>query len=169
MNTIIKKLRKEIVKEFVPIGQQLRDEGASDKEIVQAFYKHAEVKSRQYYSELKYNQTQLSPDLEAIKKSDSNSEIVFYNMLEKENFKFEFQYEIKPYRVDYLLYDILIVEVDGPHHNTLEQKQYDKRRDKYLIDMGYKVLRFPLFLVIMNIKGIIEQIRTELRKVGIEA
>ena len=37
----------------------------------------------------------------------------------------------------------LVVELDGIQHYTEEGKQYDRRRDKYMSDLGIKVLRYP--------------------------
>lgn len=68
------------------------------------------------------------------------------------------QYEIHPYRVDFLIrvrtfrgvvkvwppqygFDF-VVECDGAEfHSTPEQKAYDKKRDQYLLSKGYKTLR----------------------------
>ncbi len=36
----------------------------------------------------------------------------------------------------------MIVEVDGPTHNTIEQKHKDKERDATLQQLGFRVLHF---------------------------
>lgn len=60
-----------------------------------------------------------------------------------------------PYRVDFAIWDaslpfnhtpprVMIVECDGHdfHEKTKEQARRDKRRDRFLVSKGYKVLRF---------------------------
>lgn len=56
----------------------------------------------------------------------------------------QFQYEIGKYRADFAFEDIkLVVECDGAEwHSTDEQKKNDKERDEYMINLGWKVLRF---------------------------
>jgi len=36
----------------------------------------------------------------------------------------------------------LVIEIDGEYHNTIEQKQKDEERTRYLRNKGYKVIRF---------------------------
>ena len=57
------------------------------------------------------------------------------------------QYEISPYRADFVLSGAacpVVVECDGHdfHERTKEQAASDKRRDRYMTEAGYKVLRF---------------------------
>ena len=47
----------------------------------------------------------------------------------------------------------LIVECDGSQHQDL-QKSYDKNRDLYLKQCGYKILRFWNNDVLTNIEGV---------------
>ena len=58
-------------------------------------------------------------------------------------YKFRRQHVLLNYIVDFLcLSEKLIVELDGPIHNTQKARQYDKRREALLKANGYRVLRF---------------------------
>lgn len=59
------------------------------------------------------------------------------------------QKQIGKYRVDFLcslqgVKQEYIIECDGHdfHEKTKEQAKYDKQRERYLVSLGYKVLRF---------------------------
>jgi len=86
---------------------------------------------------------------------DSKAEAVFYDMLCKNGIKFKYQYPIGQYRVDYLIGDWLIIELDGPQH----EKNRDEIRDKYLQKMGYGVLRVPLPTVALDPDAVIREIK----------
>lgn len=161
MSLNIEKLRRQAIKSFIPIGKELRCEGAMDSEIVYAFNNHVEAKVKNYYSKPKYYISGVSIDLQDLKNADSRAEVVFYNKLYEEKIPFKFQYEISPYRVDFLISGFLIIEIDGPHHNETKQKEYDEKRDKYLKTYGYKVVRYPIWLVAMDIDAVIEQIKED--------
>lgn len=56
--------------------------------------------------------------------------------------KFRREYPISPYTVDFVCLSLaLIVEVDGAEHQTEEGQRRDARRDQFLHDQGYKVIR----------------------------
>jgi very-short-patch-repair endonuclease len=54
------------------------------------------------------------------------------------------QKQVGPYRVDFLIADQLVVEVDGYlyHRATRDQLIRDYTRDRYLASKGYTVMRF---------------------------
>ena len=52
----------------------------------------------------------------------------------------------------------LVVEVDGAHHFTLSQAEYDKRRSAYLEQRGLRVLRFDDRQVLLQIDAVVEAI-----------
>lgn len=69
------------------------------------------------------------------------SEQTFYCKLVDAGLKFEFQYIIGPYIVDFLITGFnLVVEIDGSSHDGLEA--LDAVRDSDLVSMGYRVKRF---------------------------
>ena len=56
--------------------------------------------------------------------------------------KFRREYPIPPYTVDFCCVELkLVIEVDGEHHFTGEGHHHDQRRDRFLADLGYQVLR----------------------------
>ncbi len=56
-------------------------------------------------------------------------------------FKFRRQYPIGHYIVDFICLDSrLIVELDGAQH--LDNHEYDQNRDAWLVEQGFRVLRF---------------------------
>lgn len=71
-------------------------------------------------------------------------ELSFYNAF-KEMYpetKIQSQVKIGCYVVDFLIDDV-IVEIDGKdYHTTLEQREKDYRRERWLIANGYTVVRF---------------------------
>jgi len=89
-------------------------------------------------------------------KADSKAEIIFCNILYKNNIKFEFQKKIGPYKVDYLFDNNIILECDGPHHTHPVQVQHDKMRDSYIEKKGYKILRCDWDMVAAMTDDVIE-------------
>ena len=71
--------------------------------------------------------------------------------------KFRRQYPIGDYIVDFICKDIkLIIEIDGGQHNTPEGIEYDNKRNQYLKNKGYKVLRFWNHEIDNNLQGVYE-------------
>jgi very-short-patch-repair endonuclease len=71
--------------------------------------------------------------------------------------KFRRQTPIGLYIVDFICYEErLIVEVDGGQH--AEQVAYDRKRDAWLKQQGYTVLRFWNNEVLENAQGVLETI-----------
>ncbi len=67
------------------------------------------------------------------------------------NQKFRREYPIPPYTVDFCCVGLkLVIEVDGEHHQTDEGRQHDQRRDKYLAEFGYDVVRLSGYEVVQD-------------------
>jgi very-short-patch-repair endonuclease len=74
--------------------------------------------------------------------------------------KFVRQEPIGPYVVDFICRERqLIVELDGGQH---ADSLRDQVRDKWLVDHGYRVMRFWNNDVLKNIEGVLETIAAEL-------
>jgi very-short-patch-repair endonuclease len=59
-------------------------------------------------------------------------------------YKFRRQHPIGDYVVDFACTAIhLVIEVDGPSHETREQREFDAMRDEYLMFKGWRVMRIP--------------------------
>jgi cyclase len=89
------------------------------------------------------------------------SENIFWLRL-KENFKgykFRRQHPILIYVVDFYCHKLkLVIEVDGPIHDSEDAKRYDKKRQQDLEDLNLTVLRFTNEQVKNQIECVIETI-----------
>lgn len=76
-------------------------------------------------------------------------------------YKFRRQHPLGPFIVDFTcLEKKLIIEVDGGQHDEL--KFYDAKRDRWLEDKGFKVLRFWNNEVLLDIEVVMGVIANEL-------
>ena len=76
-------------------------------------------------------------------------------------FKFRRQQPLGDYIADFVCFEgLLIVEIDGGQH--ADQKDYDKKRDAWLRDQGFIVLRFWNSDVFQNMDGVLQVIRENL-------
>lgn len=74
------------------------------------------------------------------RQSPTESERIFRNRLHEAGVRFRTQEVIGFYIVDFLLPDkLLIIELDGSSHNGRDLQ--DQRRDKWLMQFGFKILR----------------------------
>ena len=72
--------------------------------------------------------------------------------------KFRRQHPEGPYIVDFACCDrMVVIELDGSQHASQWKK--DERRDRYLAERGYTVLRFWNFQVFEEVKTVLEVIR----------
>ncbi len=63
--------------------------------------------------------------------------------------KFRRQVPVGPYVADFLCVALsLIIELDGPPHDTDEQRAHDRKRGAYLRAQGFNVLRFSNDIII---------------------
>ena len=79
------------------------------------------------------------------------------------DFQFYRQKNIGDYIVDfYCPAAKLIVEVDGGQHYSEANRLKDRERDKFLGDLGFRVLRFSNSDVFKNIEGVVTEINNHL-------
>jgi len=93
-----------------------------------------------------------------MRKAPTPAERALWRMVgrDKLGVRFRRQHRIGPYIVDFLCPEHrLIIEVDGGQHN---ESAYDDRRDAWLRDKGYEVLRFWNVDVLRNADGVGRQI-----------
>jgi very-short-patch-repair endonuclease len=77
--------------------------------------------------------------------------------------KFRRQHSIANYIVDfYCASENLIIELDGEVHDNPDQIIYDRKRDKFLQKLGFKILRFKNDLVFCNVIEVLRLIQLEM-------
>jgi len=70
-----------------------------------------------------------------------------------------------PYMVEFCCVALkLVVEVDGEHHFIDQGLQHDRRRDQYLRDVGYDILRIPGYDVLRDSRDARTRIEEAIRK-----
>lgn len=75
--------------------------------------------------------------------------------------KFVRQYIIGNYIVDFICRDGgLVIEVDGAYHSEPKQEELDKKREEWLEDRGYHIMRFSNDEILMDIDNVIESIES---------
>jgi very-short-patch-repair endonuclease len=80
-----------------------------------------------------------------------------------EGAKFRRQVAIGNFIVDFVCFHRrLIVEVDGPSHQSEERQAKDRERDAWLGEQGFRVLRLPNELVIASTELAVARIRAAL-------
>ncbi len=80
-----------------------------------------------------------------------------------DGFKFKRQLRIEGYIVDFCCREkMLIVELDGGHHNHESNFKQDLERQKFLEAIGYKILRFWNNDIDKNLEGVLETIKENL-------
>ena len=98
---------------------------------------------------------------QTLRESQTNAEGLLWHYLRDKQLaghKFRRQQPIGPYIVDFAcMPKKLLIELDGGQH--AEQHTYDKKRDEFLREKGYKILRFWNNDVFENCFGVLEAIR----------
>ncbi|MGB6317461.1 MAG: DUF559 domain-containing protein [Litorimonas sp.] len=82
-------------------------------------------------------------------------------------YAFRKQAAIGPYIADFLCRKaMLIVEVDGRHHDDPKQIEHDMARDKWLSARGYVVLRYAARKIWDDLEGIVSGIEAALNDIA---
>lgn len=77
-------------------------------------------------------------------------------------YRFLRQYPIGNYIVDFVCRSKkIIIEIDGGQHNEPSSIEYDNARTKYLLEKGYKVVRFWNNEIDNNIQGVYYRLQQE--------
>jgi very-short-patch-repair endonuclease len=78
---------------------------------------------------------------------------------EKLGFRCRKQHPIGPYIVDfYVSCARLVVEIDGEAHDRGDRPVRDERRDAYMLNKDYQLLRIPAVEVLNNMEGVLQAI-----------
>lgn len=68
------------------------------------------------------------------------------------------QCHIGKYIVDFLYKDKYVIEIDGKQYHEGDQRQNDYIRERYLIQLGYKVIRFTATEVLLKGRNCITEL-----------
>lgn len=165
------------------IGEQIRSRNEASKIAHKKYkekYKHTEeTKNILSLKQKEYIKNHTEEFSQRLKRKTSYPEQMFIKFL-KENgydkkFLIEQNYAVYPFFIDFAFVDIkLAIEIDGSQHLRIDRIESDKKKDKLLIDNGWKVLRFSENIVktnwlLMNqkIQEIILDVDKVYEKVGI--
>jgi very-short-patch-repair endonuclease len=82
-----------------------------------------------------------------------------------DGWKFRRQVPINRSIVDFVCFEArLVVEVDGPMHETHDQRIVDARRDATLFNDGFRVLRFDQDAVLGDLARVVAEIQRNLSR-----
>lgn len=97
-----------------------------------------------------------------LRKKQTKAEKIFWNAVRNRqccNLKFRRQHCLLGFIVDFYCHELkLCIEIDGGIHLRKDVHEYDRYREKALIEAGYMVVRFSNEEVILNSNGVIEKI-----------
>ena len=101
-----------------------------------------------------------------LRRGMTNAEAALWRLLRGSRIdalKFRRQVPVGPFIADFLCFrHRLIVELDGPPHDSDDRKSHDFARDEWLRSQGYRVLRLRNDLVIGSGDLAIDKIRAAL-------
>ena len=100
-----------------------------------------------------------------LRKNPTKAEAVLWSQLRnrKLGYKFQRQFPIKYFICDFCCRSKkLIIEIDGEIHNQPNNQEYDQERERILIHLGYKIIRFSNNDVLNNLNSILKTIQTQL-------
>jgi len=114
-----------------------------------------------------YNADQETVELaKELRKSMTPCEKLLWNRLRRKNIlgvKFRRQHPIGYYIADFYCHEIrLVIEVDGPVHYSLPQKEHDRNRNFEMDRLGIQVLRLTNNDIKQHLGSVIQTIRKEI-------
>lgn len=104
----------------------------------------------------------------SLRRKSTPQEIKLWVHLKNKNFgdlKFRRQHIIDKYIVDFIcLKKKIIIELDGCQHKREKDTKYDAKRNEYLQNLGFTVLRFWNNEVNNNLPGVILKIEEKIKE-----
>jgi len=98
--------------------------------------------------------------------NSTDAEKLLWSKIRKKQIKdYQFfrQKPIGNYIVDFYCKDAnLAIEIDGGQHYENENIEADKRKDKFLENLGLRIIRFTNLDILKNINSVVEKIYNEL-------
>ena len=99
-----------------------------------------------------------------LRRTMSPPEVLLWSQLRggRLGFKVRHQHPIGPYVADFFVGSAgLVIEVDGSSHDFGEGPERDAVRQRYLIDRGYRVLRFVTRELLDDLDSVLRQITAQ--------
>ena len=96
----------------------------------------------------------------------TNEEMILWGMVKHKfpTIKFRRQHPVSNYIADFYCHSQkLIIEIDGSIHNIEEVKQNDEQRQKYLEDLGLRIIRFTNNEIRNNLEIVIQAIEKNIK------
>ena len=156
MNENSKKIRLKALDTFIETAKQLRKEGATDNEILGYFNNHVKQVVKDHLDQ--YGKLGYEAIKNKLKQTQMSAKAVLYQELIMANIPFKQQYLIAPYCAEFLIGESIVIEI-----YTLDEDN-TKERYKYFDKYGYKVYRYPSWLILIDPKAVIKQIQEILTK-----
>ncbi len=117
------------------------------------------------YSPLHSNKKEYISRRTKLRRNQTKAEqVLWYELKTKRlGFKFRRQFQIGKYIVDFYCHELrLIIELDGPIHE--HQQFYDKQRQVWLENQGYKVIRYLNDEVLFDRDAVLAHLCSEMTK-----
>jgi len=115
-----------------------------------------------------YNDPTTKLDRRGLRKNATDAERKLWSILRSRRLiglKFFRQYSVGPYILDFYCPERrLAIEVDGGQHADVYGQQHDAYRDRYLMELKIRVIRFWNNDVLQNIEGVGRRIKEEAEK-----
>lgn len=107
--------------------------------------------------------TSLLEQVRELRKNQTKAEDIFWDVLRNRQFidlKFRRQHQIGQFIVDFFCAtENLIIEIDGEIHLDSMQREKDISRDRYLKELGYRILRFSNEMIYNEMEKVLDEIR----------
>ena len=114
-----------------------------------------------------YNKKELKAYRIALRNKSTSAEVTLWNYLKNSQLgrKFRRQHSIGNYITDFCCpSEKIIIELDGNVHGGYSQIEKDEIRDKYLEDLGLRILRFENRLVFQEPDYVLNEIKNVFHK-----
>ena len=102
-----------------------------------------------------------------LRNNSTKQEKILWNYLKNSQlgYKFRRQQPIGNYIVDFMSPQLkLIIELDGGQHNENNSRIYDSKRDKFLTNNGYRVIRIWNNDIDENLSGVVDYLKNQISK-----
>jgi very-short-patch-repair endonuclease len=112
-----------------------------------------------------YNKTLTEYAQELRKNMTPEEKHLWYDFLKFLPMTVKRQYVVENYILDFFIPDVNIaIELDGSQHYDTKKREEDRVRDKTILSMGIKVVRYPNTDINKNFDGVIVDL---MKKIGI--